>query len=296
MTRRTYSLLVCGAALAALATGLLWPGTPQVAQAGPDNNKLSTPVLKCGDSNENSISLKFCAGSTGASAGFSIQWMTCAEYEENKGWYASDDPRLCKASFSANAKKGDPWNVPSNTCIDIPIGGLQELADTPSLGVSTNCGGPLDCDECYVFRAFAHNVPGKGGLNKSDFSDNIDCSTLDCGGGGGGCTLSKGYWSNKGCDDEDTQAVVIPTPCGNINACGVLVPLTQFAGPGIPNARGRLAQQIAALYLSPITRPEKNALLTAAITAFCNSQATVQSLSVWTAALSAYIDANHCTD
>jgi hypothetical protein len=46
-----------------------------------------------------------CSGASGAPAGFSVQWMTAADHAANGGtWYTSDDPRLCKASFSSSGR------------------------------------------------------------------------------------------------------------------------------------------------------------------------------------------------
>src|SRR5215216_803841 len=67
--------------------------------------KMSTPSISKAGSSQVTIQIQFTAGTpTGAPAGFSLQWMTAADYAANGNqWYASDDTRLCKASFSGNA-------------------------------------------------------------------------------------------------------------------------------------------------------------------------------------------------
>src|SRR4029450_1367764 len=86
------------------------------------------------------------------------------------------DPRcpasFCKASFSGNAF-GSRYNLAANACITVNLG--EFLFDN---GASTTCPNALQCGTCYVFRAFAHADSNK---NRSDFTGNLQCSTLDCG-------------------------------------------------------------------------------------------------------------------
>jgi hypothetical protein len=150
-------------------------------------------VLTCFSSTENTIRLQVCAGATGAPAGFSVQWMSCSDYAANgNAWYASDDKRLCKASFSGNAN-GTAWNLGANACTTVVIGGLND-ADP---GVSFTCNEPLACNTCYVFRAFAHATSK---LQRSDFTANLQCFTAACKetglNDGDFCTKSQGIYGN----------------------------------------------------------------------------------------------------
>jgi len=52
----------------------------------------------------------------------------------------------------------------------------------------------LNCGTPYIFRAFAHNIPG--GLKASDKSGTTQCTTFDC--GGQGCTYTQRYWKTHG--------------------------------------------------------------------------------------------------
>jgi hypothetical protein len=190
-------ILVASLAFAALAltsmpvfNGALILGTPTVSAAG----KLDTPTLRCVESTQHTIFLEVCAGNSGAPAGFSIQWqklpegVPCGDFV----WPASDDTRLCKASFS-----GVPgcsiYNLGRDACVTVEIGNLQDAECGVGLD---NCGADeLDCSSTYVFRAFAHNVPGPGGKNRSDFTANRCCSTEQC---VAGCVFTQGYWKTHG--------------------------------------------------------------------------------------------------
>lgn len=182
------------AALAAV--GMLCAGATAYAQ--PKKNQLDAPTLDCVTSTGASIDVEVCAGPSGAPAGFSLQWITLEQYQlgpdgiagtaDDNSWPPSDDPGLCKASFSGVPGCSD-YNLAPFECTIVNIG--DRLFD--ECGVSSNCPStPLECDTDYVFRAFAHNVPG--GLKRSDFTPNLVCATQEC--GGGDCTYTQGYWKN----------------------------------------------------------------------------------------------------
>ena len=197
LTRRDF-VKIAGAVGAAATVGELM-STSAAAQRG-GKPKLSTPVLSCASSTENTIELQVCAGTTGAPAGFSVQWMTCADYEANGNvWYDSDDSRLCKASFSGNAN-GTRWNLAAGECADVVIGGLND-ADP---GVSFTCNDPLACETCYVFRAFAHATSSN---QRSDFTANKQCTTDACAPpdlkDGDFCTRSQGFFGGSGAAGRD---------------------------------------------------------------------------------------------
>jgi hypothetical protein len=96
---------------------------------------------------------------------------------------------LCKGSFSGNANLSN-YELGPNQSISVNVGEF-----TFDNGASTNCSGPLVCGTDYVFRAFAH---ASNSLNRSDFSANHTCATLECDQDPGGCTFTQGYWKNHG--------------------------------------------------------------------------------------------------
>jgi hypothetical protein len=145
---------------------------------------LSTPTIECVASTDSTITIMFCAGDSGAPAGFSIQWMTLSDftngtkYNKPGQWPsatqtgpAADAGVLRKASFGGNGTDS-PYSLAPGQCVDVVIGDL----DTNDPGVSYN-SNTLTCGTTYVFRAFAHSTTSK---LKSDFSDTEYCSTTPC--------------------------------------------------------------------------------------------------------------------
>jgi hypothetical protein len=109
--------------------------------------------------------------------------MTAADYAaKGNSWYASEDLRLCKASFSGDANLSR-YNLAAGESVTVNVG--EFLFDN---GASTNCGDALTCGTDYVFRAFAH---ANSTLMRSEFTANITCSTLPRGSDEEGCTILK---------------------------------------------------------------------------------------------------------
>jgi hypothetical protein len=139
------------------------------------------------------IAINVRAGQTGAPAGFSIQWMTLADYValENR-WPVtlevpnSAAPSFCRATFSGVVSQGCiGYNLRPGQSVSVVIGD-DSLYD--SCGVSSPCSGsPLLCNTAYVFRASA--LDSTGGLR---VSDTITSATLPC--VGSPCTYTQGYW------------------------------------------------------------------------------------------------------
>jgi hypothetical protein len=159
--------------------------------------KLDKMTLSCVSATGASIKLLVRAGSSGAPAGFSVQWMLKSEYESNGGWPVSSEvvstSSFCKASFSG-VPGSSTFNLNSLGTVEVTIGDV--LYD--QLGASSPCENmPLECGKDYIFRAFAHNDP-RSGRPKSDFSQNQVCSTLQCSTTTGNCTYTQGYWKTHG--------------------------------------------------------------------------------------------------
>jgi hypothetical protein len=167
-----------------LAAGVLaLAGAP--AQAG-SMAKMSAPVIGGAGATQISTLVQVCSGATGAGAGFSVQWMSAADYAANgSAWYSSDDPRLCKASFSGKAS-GSRYDLGPGECVTVSLGDL--LFDN---GASASCTAALACGTDYVVRAFAHASCTR---KRSDFTPNLPLSTLACSTTGGGCTYGQDHW------------------------------------------------------------------------------------------------------
>lgn len=168
-----------GFAVIAVAAMFL-SGTPGSAA---DKPKMSTPLILCGGSGQDYIDIIVTAGSSGAPAGFSIQWQSAGDYAQF-GWPADSScppdidgvptcgESFCKASFSGNASFSS-YRLTAGQSVTVRIGDL--LLDN---GASSDCPvARLLCGHNYVFRAFAHADSTR---QRSDFTENLTCSTLEC--------------------------------------------------------------------------------------------------------------------
>ncbi len=178
--RETLAFAILGFAVIAVAVMFL-SSTPGSASGKPT---MSTPLLSCGGSGQDYIDINVTAGSpTGAPAGFTIQWQTVGDYN-HFGWPANSSCPLdsegvptcgesfCTASFSGNASSSN-YNLAAGQPVTVRIGDL--MLDN---GVSTDCPQVrLLCSHNYVFRAFAH---ANSALQRSAFTENLTCSTLEC--------------------------------------------------------------------------------------------------------------------
>jgi hypothetical protein len=180
--------------LALLAAGAL-AVVGGVASAAPSCT-LDTPTLECYGQTATSITLRVCAGASGAPAGISIQWKTYSDYLAN-GWDAGDT--YSAISLSGNCQQGTSnWSLGPGQCRLITFN-----ASTVDYENQVGCGASgdqydLTCDTQYIFRVFAHNETGPGGCKASDKSDpGTVCSTAPCP-VEGECTLTWGYWKTHG--------------------------------------------------------------------------------------------------
>jgi hypothetical protein len=229
---KTMMRWVAGFALAMVVAAPVW--------AAPKAAKVTTPLLAHDASSDVSIDIRVTAPlpGTGLPGGFSLQWMTAADYSTTRctvdpntlvsicatGWYASDDLRLCKASFSGKAN-GYNYNIPAGGSVVVSVGDF--LLDE---GASTTCNERLACGTDYVFRGFGHAT---NSLQRSDFTPNYTFSTQACATNCpirsttypflGACTNTQGFWGSHG-----------PDPSGNnenqFAMDGVTFPATMMLG------------------------------------------------------------------
>jgi len=162
-----------------IVTALL---SPAVMAAKPT---LATPALSFSNETQTTIDVTVTAGSTGAPYGFTLQWMTLADYVANGG-FSSTLPLGCEASFAGEAN-GSRYVLAPGQSVTVTAGDF-----TVDNGFSTSCQTPLVCGTTYVFRVFAH---GGALWNRSPFSAIVQDSTLPCS-KEGTCTLTQGYWKN----------------------------------------------------------------------------------------------------
>jgi hypothetical protein len=163
------------------------------ADAGATKPKMSTPTLAVAGVDQTFVDITVTAGATGAPAGFSLQWETLAVWNQ-VGWLLSDDPNLCKASFSGSPNASN-YNLAPNQSVTVRIGDI-----TLDIGASTNCSNPLVCNTTYVFHAFAH---ANNTRQRSDFTPDLVVTTAPCP-DEGVCSLSQGYWKTHYVNDNKT--------------------------------------------------------------------------------------------
>lgn len=170
----------------------------------------AVPIIQCGTATQTSIDIKITGGTQvldgggnivlagGAPAGVTLQFEELSFYNQY-GWVSSDAPGICaislsgQPSFTGNA--GGNWSLDAGETGTIAIGVLlSDQTGVSFIGVSStnDCMfAPLACGKSYVFRVFAH---AGGHFGRSDFSDNLVCSTQPC--PSRGCTLTQGYYKN----------------------------------------------------------------------------------------------------
>jgi hypothetical protein len=160
----------------------------------PPTPAIEPLVISYQTSAASNIAINVTAGQTGAPAGFSIQWMTLADYVAlGNRWPLTSEvpnaqgPSFCKANFSGIVPSSGciPYNLHPGQSVTVTIGD-DSLYD--SCAVSSPCSGaPLLCNTAYVFRASALDATGQLRV-----SETITCGTLTC--VGSPCTYTQGYW------------------------------------------------------------------------------------------------------
>jgi hypothetical protein len=243
-----------------IALAALFITSPNSSAAGK-KTKIDTPAISCAGSTQASINIQVTAPSganaTGLPAGFSLQWITAEAYAagpdgvpgttDDNSWPASDG-NLCKASFSGNANLSR-YNLLPGQSVTVNVG--EFLFDE---GASTTCGGALVCGTTYVFRAFGHAT---NTLNRSDFTANLECATLECDNDGGECTLTQGYWKTHTpfvCNTDPTSPLCIQWPTEGLTLGTVAYTNQQLVDilntPAAGNGLIALAHQLIAAKLN----------------------------------------------
>lgn len=269
LSRRSFLKVAAAASAVAAVSGaglvpaFAAPKDPR--EAGGPKDKMDTPTITCAGSTQVSISIKVCAGQSGMPAGFSLQWMTAADFAANGYTWddSEDDPEVtghCGASFSGNAHLSR-YSLSPYECVTVNVGDL--LFDN---GASTNCEGELECGTDYVFRAFAH---ADSELKRSDFTDNLTCSTLDCG-SEEGCTLTQGYWKTHTplvCATDPDSPLCIEWPVDSLTLGTVSYDVEELVSvlntPAAGNGLIALAHQLIAAKLNVANGADGSAVATA---------------------------------
>lgn len=205
--------------IALAAVALLGITSTAFAQGG-SQGKYDPLTLSCVSGGEHFVEVQVKAGASGAPAGFTLQWMTLDAWEANgEQWYSSDDPRLCKMSFSgqpsfSGAHDQLRWELDPYGETVVRIGdllydetGVSGALSDDGTGHFTQPDCQLDCGTEYVFRAFAHASRFNGrslfSFISTSGSPELTEPGAACGTTGtcGGCTFTQGYWKTHGAGD-----------------------------------------------------------------------------------------------
>jgi hypothetical protein len=160
-------------------------GLPALASA-----VLNKPKLDPVSSDRSSITVQVTAGSSGAPAGFELQWMTRADYNAHGQTWPTNagDPAILSCLFTGQPTLtrgggATTYQLPSNTGIYVDLGNLFD-----ETGVDTYYTSELTPGTEYVLRSRAL---ASGSNPASQFSLTLFTSTQAP---GVGCVLTQGFW------------------------------------------------------------------------------------------------------
>lgn len=168
--------------LAALIVGMVLAG-PAAAQS------LDTPLVNALQSKPSSVRLMVYAGSSGAPAGFEVQWMTRSEYDLLGGFPADGvASTLVEGSFSGvptfnTQGTGADYTLAPSEGIEVELGQLFD-----ETGVSAEVTDELDPATQYVVRVRAQAA---GATDASFYTESIVVSSAPL---AANCTYTIGYW------------------------------------------------------------------------------------------------------
>ena len=152
---------------------------------------LDTPQLLVASIDRSSARLVVSAGLSGTPAGFTVEWMTGADYSAAGGWPADPtDPRIVDCAFTGTPTLTTMPSVPdymlgANVSTLIEIGDLHD-----ETGINTYYMTELGWSADYVFRVFAN---ASGNDPQSAYSATVFVTTDP---GGNDCIFSQGFWKN----------------------------------------------------------------------------------------------------
>jgi len=170
--------------VALIAIGL---AVPAASHAIP----YDTPVVASEVQGHAKVVTYVVAGSSGAPAGFTIQWMRFDDYLANSGqWPGTPGAMMAEASFEGiptlNTWGGalTSFAIEPNSVAAVEIGDLYD-----ETGVVASSTAELTESTPYIFRARAN---GDAGGELSNWSNNFIIDTTP----NVNCTLTQGFWKN----------------------------------------------------------------------------------------------------
>ena len=152
---------------------------------------LDTPSLFLASTDRSSARLVVSAGLSGTPTGFTVEWMTRADYDAVGGWPADPaDPRIVDCEFAGTPTltvvPGVPdYSLGANVSTLVEIGDLRD-----ETGIYTYYMNELRWSSEYVFRAHAN----ASGNDPQSASSATVFATTDP--GGNDCLFTQGFWKN----------------------------------------------------------------------------------------------------
>jgi hypothetical protein len=254
-------------ALLACASILMLARTASSAAVQLDAPTLSSPNPLA----SSFVHLDVAAGASGAPNGFTIEWMTQAQYDANGGaWPDETDPRVKTAMYfgfpSLNTVDGTTtFMLGPDALADIEIGDIFD-----ETGVMSQTRDELSQGTLFVFRVKANGdgdptggmglASGAGLVPSSDYSTTQYASTK-APPASADCVFTQGYWKNH------------PTawPVGSVKLGNVIYTKAQllliFTTPAAGNGLISLAHQLTAAKLNIASGAVAPAVTLAAVAA-----------------------------
>jgi len=170
----------------AAVLGMALVGGPALA------DQLDAPTAWQTASKVSSVRMRVKAGISGATGGFTAQWMTKADFDANGGWADAGSPLLRQADFAGapvwttEGNAGDYTLAPSQW-VAIELG---QLFDESGVVVDSGDNEELAASTQYVVRVFARATASADASNPTA---NIVVTT---GNPVQNCTYTVGYWKN----------------------------------------------------------------------------------------------------
>jgi hypothetical protein len=188
MTSRYAVAVLATAATLVLAGSAVAPAFAQ--------GDFDTPTITLGATGLAKQTITVTAGPSGAPAGFTVWWMTRADFVANGGqWWLYGDPRQGEASFTGNPSLNVfPGDAPSfklgpNQSITVEIGDLRDESGVATTTWRSSWNGELEYGTDYVFCAFAN---ASSTVYQSGPTENFEAVTRQT----QDCTFTQGYWKN----------------------------------------------------------------------------------------------------
>jgi len=159
---------------------------------------LDTPAVEVVNQGFGKAVLTVTAGDSGAPNGFTVWWMTAADFAANGNQMTYYPSSIQGAASFTGVPTLNTWDgsltsfvLAPNQTVMVEIGDLED-----ETGVWSNMPQELTPDTAYLFCASANAEEGIF-VPASGYSTNEGVSTL----GGQDCTLTQGYWKTHGPGD-----------------------------------------------------------------------------------------------